>query len=240
MLNELKIGYIVADEEEYAPLRDMAESLCAKRSDFYKREGHMFSFSKGEKTITVHAILCGIGMVNAAAAATFLAVNGCNIIINSGLSGGISNIKRGELTIGTEYIEHDFDLTPLGYKPCQKPLQNYIYKGDENLISIFCEIYPCLKKGVAVSGDSFIANDEKKNFFKNEYSAMSCDMESAAVAYVCEQAEIPFAAIRRISDDAGNDADENYTNMNNLREEVLVKLFVDGVKKFFDFPILWK
>ncbi len=240
MKNELKIGYIVADEDEYAPLRELTVSLSAKRADFYKREGHIFSFEKGGKKITVHSVLCGIGMVNAAAAATFLALENCDIIINSGLSGGISGVKRGELTIGTKYIEHDFDLTPLGYKPCQKPLQNYVYSGDENLIEAFSKIYPELKKGVAVSGDSFIASEEKKNFFKNEYQAMSCDMESAAVAYVCQQAQIPFAAIRRISDDAGDDATQNYTEMNNLREEVLVKLFVSALPKLFDFPKFWK
>ncbi len=69
---------------------------------------------------------------------------------------------------------------------------------------------------------------------------MSCDMESAAVAYVCQQAQIPFAAIRRISDDAGDDATQNYTEMNNLREEVLVKLFVSALPKLFDFPKFWK
>ncbi len=240
MKNELKIGYIVADEDEYAPLRELAVSLSASRADFYKREGHIFSFVNSDKKITVHSVLCGIGMVNAAAAATFLALEGCDIIVNSGLSGGISGVKRGDLTIGTKYIEHDFDLTPLGYKPCQKPLQNYVYTADENLIEAFCAIYPELKKGVAVSGDSFIASEEKKNFFKNEYQAMSCDMESAAAAYVCQQAQIPFVAIRRISDDAGDDATENYTAMNNLREEVLVKLFVSAVPRFFDFPNFWK
>lgn len=240
MKNELKIGYIVADEDEYAPLRDMAEELSAKRSDFYKREGHIFSFFKEDRKITVHSVLCGIGMVNAAAAAVFLSAEGCDMIINSGLSGGISGIGRGELTVGTEYIEHDFDLTPLGYKPCQKPLQNYIYKADETLIGVLCDIYPELKKGVAVSGDSFIASEDKRNFFKNEFSAMSCDMESAAVAYVCEQAEIPFVAVRRVSDDAGENATENYTDMNNLREEVLITLFVNAVKSFFDYGILWE
>ena len=240
MEKELKIGYVVADEDEYAPLRAMAEELSAVRADFLKREGHLFSFVKGDRKVTVHSVLCGIGMVNAAAAATFLATEKCDIIINSGLSGGISGIARGELTVGTEYIEHDFDLTPLGYKPCQKPLQNYVYKADQNLLEVLCDIYPDLKRGVAVSGDSFIADAAKRDFFKNEFSAMSCDMESAAVAYVCEQAEIPFVAIRRVSDDAGESATESYTKMNNLREEVLISLLVDAAKRFFDYDVLWK
>lgn len=240
MKDTLKIGYIVADEDEYAPLRSMADRLSAVRADFYKREGHTFSFKKGEKTVLVHAVLCGVGMVNAAAAATYLTLTGCDIILNSGLSGGISGIKRGELTVGTEYIEHDFDLTPLGYPMCKKPLQNYIYKADNALLDVLTDIYPEMKRGVIVSGDCFISSDEKKSFLKNTFNAMSCDMESAAVAYVCEQADIPFAAVRRISDDAGDDANDSYTAMNEQRDEVLIELLINAAKSFFDYDILWK
>ncbi len=240
MKDVLKIGYIVADEDEYAPLRNMADKLSAERKDFFGREGHTFSFKKDGKRIQIHSVLCGIGMVNAAAAATCLALEGCDIMLNSGLSGGISGIRRGELTVGTEYIEHDFDLTPLGYKLTQKPLQNSVYKADETLVNILCDIYPELRRGVAVSGDSFISDEDKKNYFKNTFGAMSCDMESAAVAYVCEQAEIPFAAVRRISDDAGNDATESYVDMNQQREDVLIELLINAAKRFFDYDIMWK
>lgn len=239
MKDFLKIGYIVADEDEYAPLRDIADKLGAVRCDFYSREGHRFTFEQNGKKIEVHSILCGIGMVNAAAAATYLAGN-VDIILCSGLSGGISGIKRGELTIGTKYIEHDFDLTPLGYEMCQKPLQKYIYTADENLVNVLCDIYPDLKRGVIVSGDCFIGDNNKKNMLKKTFDAMSCDMESAAVAYVCDLAKIPFAAIRRISDDAGNDANESYSEMNNLRQDVLIDLLIVAVKKFFNYNILWK
>lgn len=236
----LRVGYIVADEDEYAPLRNMTDKLSLTRADFYSREGHVFSFEKEGKRVEVHSVLCGVGMVNAAAAATFLAGEGVDIILCSGLSGGISGIKRGELTIGTEYIEHDFDLTPLGYEMCKKPLQKYVYSADENLLNVMCDIYPELKRGVIVSGDCFIGDNNKKTFLKETFNAMSCDMESAAVAYVCDLAKIPFAAVRRISDDAGNDACESYTDMNNQREEVLIDLLVLAVKRFFDYNILWK
>lgn len=236
----LKIGIVIADEDEYAPLRDRLGELSAKRCDFYKREGHKFYFIKENRKVEVHTVLCGIGMVNAASAATFLAGEGCDIILNSGLSGGISGISKGEVMVGTEYVEHDFDLTPLGYKMCQKPLQNYIYKADIELVDMISEIYPSMKRGVAVSGDSFISDNRKKDFLKNEFNAMSCDMESAAVAYVCSLAEIRFAAIRKISDDAGDDAYESYASVNNLREAVLVDLLVEIARKALEYKQLWK
>lgn len=238
MKDLIKIGVVIADECEYAPLREM-ELPKIKRRDFYKREGHTFEFSKNGRKIVVHTILCGIGMTNAAAAATFLATEKCDIILNTGLSGGISGIAKNEFTIGNKYIEHDFDLTPLGYEPCQKPLQNYIYEGDGELIKLFTEIYPAIKVGVAVSGDSFVSDNAKKEFLKNTYCAMSCDMESAAVAYVCENADIKYLALRRISDDAGDDATASYTDMNELKEAVLFDLLFGAIKGIFDREVFW-
>ena len=81
---------------------------------------------------------------------------------------------------------------------------------------------------------------KKKEFLKNEFNAMSCDMESAAVAYVCSLAGIRFAAIRKISDDAGDDASSSYQDVNNLRESVLVDLLVEIAQKALYYKELWK
>lgn len=240
MKDLIKIGIVIADECEYAPLRDMGKTLCAQNSYFYKREGTVFCLENQDRKIMVHAILSGIGMVNAAAAATFLATEGCDIIFNSGLSGGICGIKRNELTVGDTYIEHDFDLTPLGYKPCEKPLQNYIYKADPELISLFKELYPQIKVGVAVSGDSFVSDNAKREFLKNQFNAMSCDMESAAVAYVCENADIKYIALRRISDDAGDDATTTYSDMNEKKEAVLIDILIAAANKILACDNFWK
>ena len=227
----LKIGYVVADEDEYAPLRAVADEYSAKRSDFFAREGHLFTLEKDGKTIEIHSILCGIGMVNAAAAATFLANKGVDILLCSGLSGGISGIKRGELTVGTKYIEHDFDLTPLGYEMCAKPLQKYIYDADKILTDILTDIYPDLKRGAIVSGDCFVGDNNKKEFLKNTFDAMSCDMESSAIAYLAEIAKIPFVTLRKISDDAGDSANESYTDSLDINGEEVLAILLDVILK---------
>ena len=172
MKKELKVGIVIADSDEYAPLKDKAAELSAQREDFYSREGLSFSFKEGDKTVKVHVLLSGIGMVNAAVAATALCTEGCDLILNAGLSGGISGISRGELMIATEYIEHDFDLTPLGYPLCKKPGQDYIYYSDKNLVAYLESIFCGIKKGVAVSGDSFISDSGKKEFLKNVFNTV--------------------------------------------------------------------
>ena len=159
--------------------------------------------------------------MNAAAATAHLADIKCNIIINYGLSGGISGVKRGDLSLGTNFVEHDFDLTGIGYKPCEKPSQKYVYESSPLLRELFIKTVADAKCGTAVTGDSFICDETVRDSLKDSFSAMSCDMETAAIAYVCDAAEIPFLVLRRISDDAGADAYENYTDMNTSEETLL-------------------
>ncbi len=239
MKNELKVGIVIADSDEYLPIKDKIDELGAGQANFYTREGLSFEFKQDGKTVKAHIVNCGVGMVNAATVTTALCGEGCEVILNAGLSGGISGISRGELMLVTDCIEHDFDLTPLGYKLCQKPGQEYVYHTDERLLTLLGNTFKGIKKGVAVSGDSFISDGTKKEFLKTEFGAMSCDMETAAIAYVCALTSTPFASIRRISDDAGDDAKTAYTEMNSIKEALLIDLMLDSLRALFKEETLW-
>lgn len=224
------IGIVVADTEEYRPFAEKAKQYAPKEYSCLGKEGITFNIVNNDShTVSVTAVLCGTGKVNAASAAAVLAYQGCDIILNYGLSGGISGVKRGETVLADKFLEHDFDLTPLGYKPCEKPGQRYIYNADERLLNAFSKAIPNIKSGTAVCGDRFICSNEDRLFFKDNFDAMSCDMETAAIASVCDMAGIPFASLRRISDDAGDDAKEAYREMNTNGNAALSDLFFDGL-----------
>ncbi len=217
-MDKLKIGIVVADDTEYIPVREYILQKGGHKSPMYDREGHTYAFTKNGKQIEVSAVFCGIGMVNAAVAATWFATNGADILINCGLSGGMQKVCRGELVLGTGFVEHDFDLTPLGYKPGEKPLQNNFYTADNALCDSFKAMYPGTKSGTMVSGDCFISDDQKREYLIKEFNAVACDMESAAIAYVAELTGKRYISIRKISDDAGNDANELYTEVNTAED----------------------
>ena len=229
-MNKFKIGIVIADSDEYKPLEEYIEKGEFEEYSFLKRKGHKFSVSTENGKAEVISILCGIGKVNATAIAAHFVDIGCDFILNFGLSGGISGISKGEICICDRFLEHDFDLTGIGYKPCEKPSQKYIYEADKYLAGIMKSILPEAKNGTAVSGDSFICDDALRIKFRDEFGAMSCDMETAAIAYVCDFAEVPFLALRRISDDAGNDAGDSYREMNILSEAVLSDLIIDLIR----------
>lgn len=223
----LKIGIIIADDMEYAPISQMG----GEYEEFFGREGHNFSLGTGDDAVTIRTVCCGIGKVNAATAAMHLIDSGCNILLNTGLSGGISGVARGSLAIGTAFSEHDFDLTPLGYKKGVKPSQENTYKADSALVKHFSNIYPSAVCGPMVTGDCFVCDSALRDTLKETYGAISCDMETAAIASVCHITNTPFFSLRRISDDAGEDASTCYRDMNDNEKFDLAVLLLEGAKK---------
>lgn len=228
-MNKFKIGIVVADNDEYKPLSDFIEKGEYSPYPFLGRLGHKFNIKTEYGQAEVISILCGIGKVNATAAAMHLVDIGCDILLNFGLSGGISGVKRNDLCITDCFLEHDFDLSGIGYKPCEKPSQKYIYNANKQLVSLAKEFIPEAKVGTAVTGDKFICDAITRDFFKNEFGAMSCDMETAAIAYISDFSNTPFLSLRRISDDAGDDALDSYREMNTSGETVLSDLIIEFV-----------
>lgn len=224
-MKRLKIGVVVADVEEYKPLCELWQNFSCDSGIKMSRYNNAYLLKTQNGEAELVCINCGIGKVNAAAAATHLIDLGCSVILNYGLSGGISGVCRGETVVASRFLEHDFDLTTIGYKPCEKPRQKYIYEADERLLRLSKEIYPDIKCGTAVCGDRFICSEEDRNFFKSNFDAMSCDMETAAIASVCDMFSVPFIALRRISDDAGESAVDSYNEMNTAGETVLTDIF---------------
>lgn len=218
----LKIGVVIADLDEYKPIYTYAQKYNAEDIFIANRQGHLFNIEIEGKQIQIKTILCGIGKVNAAAAATALCEQGCIVILNYGLSGGISGVARNDISVPTSFLEHDFDLTGIGYKPCEKPGQDYIYRSDNFVNDIILSVFKDAKTGVAVTGDRFIQNDTERNYLSKQFGATSCDMETAAIAYVTTAYNVKFGCFRKISDDAGNDAGVHYRKINSASQTTLI------------------
>lgn len=234
MSKDIKIGVVIADSEEFAPFEHYTKNGSEEQITVLSRKGVSFKISGENNTAQVVCVVSKIGKVNAAAVASHLIALGCDIILNFGLSGGVSRVNRGDLVIADRYLEHDFDLTMIGYKPCEKPGQEYIYNADSRLLEIFKGCLKGATVGTAVCGDRFICNENDRNFLKDNFDAVSCDMETGAIAAVCAMANVPFLALRRVSDDAGSDAESSYREMNTGGETLLADSFYTCLKAVAD------
>lgn len=226
-----KIGVILADSNEYKPF---VEYFSSKKEPFNVggNEAVKIELEKDGNTAEIIAVHCGIGKVNAANAAAALIYScGVQTILNAGLSGAISSVRREDIVVGTEYIECDFDLRAIGYDLAVKPDgEEYIHKADEALLkaAMSLEKYN-VKSGRLGTGDLFLSDSKKKHEFKELFGLCAFDMESAAIASVCKKNDVAFLSVRKISDDADDASAESYREMNDRCEDELTRVIQEVI-----------
>ncbi len=164
-------------------------------------------------------VRCGIGKVNAAICAqTLIHRYGAEKIINTGVAGSLYNaIDIGDIVVSADAVQHDMDVTGLGYKRGIIPGNAVsIFPADEKLwksaAEAVFEVTPEIRVfvGRIASGDQFIADSMRKQAIIDEFDAMCCEMEGAAIAQVCAMNKVPFVIIRAISDKADDSGHMDY------------------------------
>ena len=229
------VGVVFADSMEYAPFIDWA------RTQKNTKEGILFgndcveiAVEKYGRELRIVGVKSGIGKVNAAAATAYLiSAEKADIILNAGLSGAVSGLKREDMVAGESYIECDFDLTAIGYKPGEKcDGQKSLLEADAKLLSYALKSEG-IKKAPCGTGDIFLSDPVKKEYFRETFGIKSFDMETGAIASVCEKAGVPMLSLRKISDDADDSSVEDYREMNNRKESCLTELLVNIFDRIF-------
>ncbi len=222
------VGIVFADEMEYKPFEKAAETFGAKKGKLFSQNCLSFNY----KDLEIIAVESGIGKVNAAFAASGLILNkNVDIILNAGLSGAISQLRRGDIVAGESFTECDFDLTAIGYELGIKPDGDIsVHKADKQLLEKLLSLGG-IRSGKFGTGDIFLSDSEKKKLFREKFGICAFDMETAAIACVCEKCGVPFLSVRKISDDADDSSVEDYREMNNKAESHLSDILLEFVAK---------
>ncbi|MBQ7295506.1 MAG: 5'-methylthioadenosine/S-adenosylhomocysteine nucleosidase [Clostridia bacterium] len=229
------VGILFADTMEYGPFLQWAKENVHCEKIRRGNESCSVTLTKGENSLEVIAVRCGIGKVNAASATAFLiSDDNADYILNAGLSGAVQKLKREDMIAAESFVECDFDLTAIGYGLGVKPDgQEYIYYPDEKLLS-----YALMSKGIIKAktgtGDIFLTDKERKNLYKETFGIDSFDMETAAIAGVCHKCGVPMLSLRKISDDADDCSVEDYREMNERQESCLTELLINVLSRILD------
>lgn len=156
--------------------------------------------------------VCGVGKVFAAACAqTMILKFAPSEVINVGVAGSlVPDLKVFDVAVATDLCQHDMDTSAIGDPVGLISGVNMIKFPASN--SINDTIIACLeksglnyKKGTIASGDLFVAEREKKNWIKDTFDAIACEMEGGSVAQICYINGVDFAVLRAISDEEGGD-----------------------------------
>ncbi|WP_018983317.1 5'-methylthioadenosine/adenosylhomocysteine nucleosidase [Salinimonas chungwhensis] len=201
-----KIGILGAMDQEVALLKSSLENLSTQRwhhLTFYEGSLH------GQDIVLVK---CGIGKVAATMATTALIERFApDYVVNTGSAGGFdSELRIGDVVIGSALVHHDVDLTFFGYAPgqCAGDMPA-VYECDPRLINAAKSATSQLenvayKTGLICTGDAFIGSDEAADKIRATYTDMkACEMEGAAIAQTCHLLGTPCLVIRSLSDIAG-------------------------------------
>ena len=205
----MTIGIIAAMSKEVALLKPLLSNSVDSEFDG-------FTFHCG--TIGSHRVIimqCGIAKVNAAIGTVAMIDNyRPNLIINSGVAGGADkSVRVMDIVVGSQVAYHDVYCGPETMRGAVQGLPLY-FQGAKNVIDQISESEE-VKKGLICTGDQFIDTieqiDEIKKYFPE---VLAVDMESAAIAHVCELRHVPFMSFRVISDSPGASPNNTaeYTN----------------------------
>lgn len=180
----------------------------------------------------VITVVAGIGKVAAATTATLLIERfAVNAVLFTGVAGGLhSSVKVGDVVIASEFLQHDMDASPLfpphevpGYARARFPtdatwqsrltqaardvLANLDTHVESASIKAFHLEHAQVHSGLIISGDQFVSTAASSNGLSARLpDALATEMEGAAVAQVCHDFDVPFAAVRTISDRADDEA----------------------------------
>lgn len=207
-----KIGLIGAMNEEIELLlADMQQNQRSERAGITFYEGIFHGKA---------VVLCksGVGKVNAAVTTQILIdAYGVDCILFTGVAGALHpELNIGDIVVSTSCMQHDMDVSPLGYARGVIPYQDQsefqaapdlVKKAEAACQRLFDGRY---RLGKVLSGDQFVASRELVRELHESMYGVCTEMEGAAVAQVCYMNGTPFVVIRSMSDRADGSAHVNF------------------------------
>ena len=176
--------------------------ICAMQSEL-----ELLSRQYDSNSEHIRCVLSGIGKVNAAmAASTLIDSFKPDCMLSIGVAGSFAEgIVEGDVVIASETAYHDVwcgEHCSFG----QVEGQPQRFACDSKLLSKATAALPEARVGLNITGDQFYISMEEDARQKNLYpDALSIDMEAAAVAQVCRAKDVPFLAVKIISDQHNDD-----------------------------------
>ena len=162
-------------------------------------------------------------------------------IVFTGVAGGVGEgVRVGDVVVGTGFVQHDMDASPL-FPRYQIPLTGQtVFPGDPVLTAQLFQVCRTanlkVHQGLIASGDRFVNGAKEVAVLVQAlrdagHLPLAVEMEGAAVAQVCSDHGIPFAAVRTISDRADDTAHVDFPRfVNEVASVYAVKIVTTLLK----------
>lgn len=226
-------------EEQQGLIDQMHNPRCVKRAgrDFWCGE------------LQGQSVVLGLSRIGKVAAATTTAVLiesfGVGRVVFTGVAGGVgADVQVGDVVVGSSFVQHDMDASPL-FPRYEIPLTGQaVFLGDAALTAQLRQASQSALRstlvagyraqvhlGLIASGDRFVNGAAESSVLVEAlqsagYLPLAVEMEGAAVAQVCADYGIPFAAVRTISDRADDSAHVEFPHFVTTVASVYARLII--------------
>lgn len=215
----MKIGLIIATEEEYETLVAGFKIKASEENDIY----NTFHFVVNGNDI--YGARSGIGEIAATSLTQYLITKyGVELIFNYGVCGALKKtLAREDVVLVKGVVHYDFDISQIDpiekgrYPEFEMPLIPTSLKYRELVKTII----PNMKEVVCASGDKFIASEKIQNELVNEFDADICDMESAGIVLTAIKNKVDIISLKGVSDSA---SDNEYSEFAKRASEVVFEV----------------
>ncbi|MDD9270141.1 5'-methylthioadenosine/adenosylhomocysteine nucleosidase [Paenibacillus sp. GCM10023248] len=221
-------------------MNEEIELLVAHMSDVRETVKAGITFREGTY-YGKEVVVCrtGVGKVNAAVTTQILVDKfGVEAVIFTGVAGALApELNIGDLVVSTECMQHDMDVTPLGFARGVIPYEaKSVFEANGKLVELAAaageKLFPGkVKQGKVLSGDQFIANREAVADLHESLGGVCVEMEGASVAQVCSMNDVPYVVLRSMSDKADGSAHVNFAEFTVQASENSYKMVEEIVKQ---------
>jgi len=157
-----------------------------------------------------------------------------DLIINAGVAGCFEAVPIGTLVLADQFLQHDVDTTgcgdPIGLVSTVNMVNFPTGDLDRAKAAMDQTGFP-YRVGTVSTGDWFAVPGERAKFIQDTFHPLLIEMEGGAAAQVCYRNQVPFMAIKSVSDCLNETQNYNFDwpkAMEHLNEVVL--RFVDALE----------
>lgn len=203
----MNIGMIVAVAQEVGAMLEKmgkpikTEVITGYEVRVYEVNGH-----------SLYVTQSGAGEISAASSTQLLISKyGCEMIVNFGVCGGLTDEMAVTRTAVVEKVVHyDFDTSEFDNCEVGRYMEypDVYIPATKILVEKACEVEPSLMKVTCASADKFVGDPDRKRELSASFGAQICEMEAAGILLTANRNGVPALLIKAVSDSVSGGADE--------------------------------
>ena len=157
----------------------------------------------GAKELEAFETVSGVPFYEAAPGIIACAGGVSKVIVNAGVAGCLTELPTGSLVVAEDFVQHDVDTSaigdPVGLVSTVNRVSFPTWK-PERCLELLAALGRKAALGRVATGDWFAVRSDRAIFIRDTFHPLLTEMEGGAIAQVCLRNNMPFVAVKSVSD----------------------------------------